>query len=147
MEPFEGQDLSDHELDRMLREWRTPRPPARLRAEVFGEKPAPWWKRSVRIPLPVAACLVLVIGIAGWRLASTRPAPAVAESRVVVRTERVEVPMVTTKTVTKVVYRDRPAPLEPKPTPILELHALTFEELQPVAALRPRIIRSEHVQN
>ncbi len=145
MEPFEGQDLSDHELDRMLREWRTPRPPARLRAEVFGEKPAPWWKRSVRIPLPVAACLVLAIGIAGWRLASTRPAPAVAEPRVVVRTERVEVPVVTTRTVTKVVYRDRQA--ASKPAPILQLHALTFEELQPVAALRPRIIRSEHVQN
>lgn len=57
------------------------------------------------------------IGAARW------PRPAAAP-RVVIRTERVEVPVVEERVVTRTVYRDRPA-----------------AKWQPVAELRPRIIR------
>jgi hypothetical protein len=48
--------------------------------------------------------------------------------REIVRTERVEIPVVKEQVVTRLVYRDRPVPLD-------------RHELQPVAVLRPVIIR------
>jgi hypothetical protein len=129
MEPFEQDELSEQELNGLLREWKAPEAPARLRAAVFSGPPRPWWQRlwrtSIHIPVPVACCLVLLLAVAAWR-GSSRPAP-----RVIVRTERVEIPVVQDRVVTKTVYRDR----------------LPSNQLQPVAELRPRIIRRGHVQN
>jgi hypothetical protein len=63
-------DLSDQELDRLLREeWKSPPAPARLRGRVFPS----WWKKfwsiSIRIPLPVACCLTVVLAVLSWRWA------------------------------------------------------------------------------
>lgn len=76
MEPFGSNELSDQELDRLLQEWKTPPAPARLRGKVLG---GPWrrfWNLSIRIPLPVACCLAILLALAAWRW-STRPADGV----------------------------------------------------------------------
>jgi hypothetical protein len=123
MEPFDERQLTEQELSSMLREWQAPRPPGAMRARVLAEAARPWWQRlwtvSIRIPLPVAAVLAVLFALALWRW--VMPVPA----RVVIHTERVEVPVT--------VYKDRPAP--------------TIYGLHPVAELRPRIIRSGHARN
>ncbi len=72
MEPLDDQDLTDQELDRMLRQWEAPPAPARLRAALFSQSAAPWWKRSIRIPLPVAACLAVLLAMGAWRWVTPR---------------------------------------------------------------------------
>jgi hypothetical protein len=144
MEPIDRSELSNDELDSMLPEWQSPRAPARLRAALFPEKalsgkPRPWWRSiwtaSIRVPLPVACALAILIALAVWR--SLTPPP----ERVVVRTEQIRVPVVKHEIVTKTVYRDRivhPAAAAPR---------LDTDQLQPVAELRPRIIRRQNAQN
>ena len=124
MEPLE-----DNELDAMLRTWETPPAPERMRTRFLAAKPPRRniWSASIRIPLPVAVLLLCALALGAWRWA--RP----PEPRVVTRTERVEVPIVTERVVTRVVYRDRPA--------------VILSQLQPVTELRPRIIRSQHAEN
>ena len=94
------------------------------------------WSVSVRVPLPVACCLAVLLAAGIWRM--LRPAPAPAES-VVVRTERVEVPVQVPvghdRVITKYVYRRPPST------------GLTFKELRPVTELRPVIIRSNDEKN
>ena len=125
MEPFDKDELQDRELDSMLPQWQAPEAPARLRQAVFGE-PRPWWRRvwttSIRVPLPLAGALaaVIVAAVLFW----PRPAPRTVT---IVKTVREQVPVVQERVVTKVVYRDREAPL-----PVW----------QPVAELRPRVIRT-----
>ncbi len=85
MELFDNQELTDDELDGMLRQWDAPSAPARLRAAVFPETRARWWQRSIRVPLPVAACVAVLLAAGTWRW--------------VVPRERV----------TEVVYREKPA--------------------------------------
>jgi hypothetical protein len=144
MEPFEKDELSDAELDQLLRSWTAPAAPARLRAAVIPASSAPWWRRvwtmSIPVPLPVACCLALVIAVGVWRW--TRPAMPVAPvaPQVLVKTERVEVPVIQDRVVTKYVYKKEP-PAQPA------VHGLNFEELRPVAELRPRIIRSGDAKN
>ena len=66
MEPFERDQLEDRELDAMLQEWRTPRIPARLRQAVFPKRSQTLWLRlwttSIRVPLPIAAALLVADG-------------------------------------------------------------------------------------
>src|SRR5258708_3615487 len=134
MEPYDDEELTDRELDGLLREWKAPRAPAHLRSAVFSARGA-WWRRmwttSFRVPVPVAVCLTALLAIGGWWL--TRPTAPRVIVRTEVRTERVEVPVVTERVVPKVVYRDRTTVARP----------ITFQNLRPVAELRPRIIRSE----
>jgi hypothetical protein len=134
MEPFEEDQLTPGELDSLLREWKSPAAPARLRAAVFAEH-RPWWVRlwtvSIRVPLPVACCLGMLIAAGIWRMSRPAPPPAA----VVVRTQRVEVPVVHDRIVTKYVYRKSPE------------GGLTFKELRPVSELRPVIIRSDDAKN
>ncbi len=137
MEPFEHDELSDGELDELLRKWESPVPPARLRAAVFpGAADSGWrrlWHASIRIPLPaglaiaVAMAMVVALAIRRW------PAPAPG---VVTKVERVEVPVIQERIVTRVVYRDRVTGQQ------VDVH-----KLRPVAELRPVIIRRENVQN
>lgn len=88
MDPLERDELTDRELDALLPEWEAPKAPARLRAALFPER-AVWWKRvwSARVPLPaaIAAAAALTAGV-WWGSVRTGPV-------VVVRTERVEVPV------------------------------------------------------
>jgi hypothetical protein len=131
MEPFESDELSDRELDAMLAVWETPAAPTRLRAAVFPERGGRWWRASVRVPIPVACALAVVPAAAAWLWMTLTP------PQVVIRTERVEVPVhvpiVQKEVVTRTVYRDRAG---------ADLH-----ELRPVAELRPIIIRSKNDQN
>jgi hypothetical protein len=132
MEPFEKDELQDGELDGMLQRWRAPRAPARLRQAVFPAPARPWWLRlwttSIRVPLPAACALLLALalGVSIW----PRPVPA---TRTVIKTERVEVPVIQERVITRTVYRNRKA----EPT----------QAWRPVAELRPRIIRSGNDQN
>ncbi len=133
MEPLENQELNDRDLDGLLREWKAPSAPARLRGRVFGEPDRPWWRKiwtgSIRIPVPVAACLALALALGAWRWIAPPPA------RVLIKTERVEVPVVTERVVT--LYRERPVASETPAVPML----------RPVTELRPRIIRNRNAEN
>jgi len=135
MEPFREDELSEQELDALLPEWKAPPAPAHLRASVFPSASRPWWRNlwslSIRVPLPVAAMVAIVVALASWR------GTFIVAPRVTVRTERVEVPVFKDRVVTRTVYRDRivQAPRAPQ--------GRNAHELQPVAELRPIIIRSE----
>ena len=129
----------DRQLSRLLREWQVPPPSPSLEERVLGAHRT-WWRLllsgHIRVPVPIAAsCLIALIAAGAWRWA--KPVPP----RVLVKTERVEVPVVRERVVTKFVYRNGPAPVH---TPE---HGLTFHELKPVAELRPRIIRSRNDQD
>ncbi|HYL74636.1 MAG TPA: hypothetical protein VEU96_10545 [Bryobacteraceae bacterium] len=141
MEPFEKDELSDAELDHILRSWSAPAAPARIRAAVFPASSTPWWKRfltmSIPVPLPVAFCLAFLIAAGVWRW--TRPVAPVAP-QVLVKTQRVEVPVVQDRVVTKYVYRNAPVAQS-------AVHSVGFDELRPVAELRPRIIRNGNAKN
>jgi hypothetical protein len=134
MEPFEEDQLSQNELDALLRQWKSPAAPERLRAAVIPPR-RPWWTISIRVPLPVACCLVLLIAAGVWRMSRPVPPPLAPAPTVLVRTERVEVPVEHDRVITKYVYRTPPT------------GGLTFKELRPVSELRPRIIRSEGAKN
>jgi hypothetical protein len=142
MEPYDSEELTDRELDGLLREWKAPAAPTHLRAAVFPARGA-WligvlrriWTGSVRVPVPVAVCLAVLLGIGGWLM--TRPGSPRVIVKTEVRTERVEVPVVTEREVPRIVYRDRAPVARP----------ITFNNLQPVAELRPRIIRSGDAHN
>jgi hypothetical protein len=140
MEPFDKDELTERELDRLLGEWTAPAAPARLHASIFPESSAPWWRRlwtlSFRIPVPVAILLMLLIAGAAWRGAK----PRVPQVQVVVKTERVEVPVVQERVITKYVYRKEP-PVR------IAANGFDIKGLKPVAELRPRIIRSGDAKN
>jgi hypothetical protein len=97
MEPFEEHELSDRELDALLPEWKTPTAPGRLRAAVFPEADWPWWKEgwkkwwsaSIRIPVPVALCVLVLMAAAWWQWSARVAAPVVAP--VVMQDRRAEV--------------------------------------------------------
>jgi hypothetical protein len=130
MEPFDGDELTDAELDNLLKKWEAPRAPAGLRAAVFPREAGTWWRRvwsaSLRVPLPVAVALAVVLMLVAWQW--RRPGAPLE----LVRTERVEVPVWKERVVVKTVYRDRAAP--------------AAQTLRPVAELRPRIIRTQDEQ-
>ena len=130
MEPFEHDELSDAELDSLLKRWEVPPALARLRAALFPEAGS-WWRRlwsaSLRVPLPLAAALAVALALGAWQWG--RPG---APPRELVRTERVEVPVWKDRVVVRTVYRYRVA------APV--------QTLKPVAELRPRIIRTTDEQ-
>jgi len=63
MEP--DNELTDRELDVMLSAWKIPGGPASLRV--------PWWRRSIPVPLPVAAAILAAIVYGAIRLAAPSP--------------------------------------------------------------------------
>jgi hypothetical protein len=73
-EEFSPEELSEPQLNAMLSHWDVPRAPARLRSSVFPEKTAPWWRRSIPVPLPIAAVIVVAIVYGAIRLAAPTPA-------------------------------------------------------------------------
>ncbi len=132
MEPFEPDELSQQDLDDLLKEWQaTSAPPPHLRAALFPDICVPWWRRmwtlaSIRVPLPLACCLALLLGVAIWRVA--RPPSPVPVSPAILHTQSAE------------------PPVEPERASVPR-QSLTFNELRPVAELRPRIIRSQNAKN
>jgi hypothetical protein len=76
--------LDDRELKTILEAWQAPDAPGRLREALFPRDPAPWWMRlwraQLRIPVPVAVCLaLLLLVIAGFWRQPVRPPEPVAE--------------------------------------------------------------------
>ena len=131
MEPNEDRELRD-----LLKEWQAPPFPSALEQRVFGGRNL-WWRASVRLPAPIACCLALLMTALLWQAAqSSKPLPP----RVVIRTERVEVPVLRERIVTKIVLKNRP--LVP-----LRQRQLTFTELRPVPELRLKIVRQQDAKN
>jgi hypothetical protein len=129
MEPNEDSELRD-----LLKEWQAPPVPASLEKRLFGA-PRRWWWASVRVPLPVACCLALLIAALFWR---SGQALRLTPARIVIKTERVEVPVAREHVVTKILYKNRSTRARE--------HQLTFNELRPVSELRPRIVRHQDAQ-
>jgi hypothetical protein len=122
MEPSENNQLRDEELDGLLRQWKTPEAPAHLRQAVFPAPRFPWWRKfwdtSIRIPLPVACGLVLLLAGFLWKW------PAGTQSAV----RRSAAPP------SEVVQEQTETPAAPP-------------KFQPVLELRPRIIKVQDAQN
>jgi len=58
--------LNDEELDRLLNRWGAPQKPPSLKSKIFVRRPPIWsrlWTMSLRVPLPVAAGIVLLIAL------------------------------------------------------------------------------------
>ena len=70
--------MDDRELNAMLREWKSPDAPSRLRAVVFPAR-RPWWAAEIRIPVPLAIALALLMLAGLWQVNRTPPAPVVTE--------------------------------------------------------------------
>jgi hypothetical protein len=76
----------DVQLRRLLREWKAPGTPSSLDDRVLAsrEMPQTWWRFFVRgyirVPVPVACCLALLVFFAGFELTRrvTPGAPCVA---------------------------------------------------------------------
>ncbi len=55
-------DLSDPELKELLQRWEAPLPDEGLEGQIrerFGQALQPWWRRSIAVPLPLAAAVLL----------------------------------------------------------------------------------------
>jgi hypothetical protein len=67
----EPDELSEKELDGLLRQWKAPATPQRLRGSLFPESRHGWWGRfwggSIRIPVPAACGMALVAALLAWR--------------------------------------------------------------------------------
>jgi hypothetical protein len=117
-----GEDFSaDAELTALLRTWDVPARDAGARSRLLADfrasvRPAPLWRRAltaqVRVPLPVAACLGLVLlgslyvlGARATTPPGRRPAAQTEAPPAAVRV--VEVPVVQERLVTRTVYVER----------------------------------------
>lgn len=81
MESLENNELPEQELDRLLREWKARPAPEGLRRKVFPARERWWrgfWSTSIRVPLPVACCLLIVLAVMAWQRRVPSPAPPVA---------------------------------------------------------------------
>jgi hypothetical protein len=96
--------LNDEELDQVLRSWRAPVAPPIVHRPRWRR----WFTGSIRVPVPVAVCLVVIVA-AGF-VVMGRP---------------------------RVVYREVLVPMS----------SISFQGLQPVDELRPRIIRRKDAEN
>jgi hypothetical protein len=80
--------LDDQELNAILREWQAPPAPTGLRGAVFPRAASPWWRRvwraEIRIPVPLAVCLALLILAGLWTFSSPPPPPQPARAADVV---------------------------------------------------------------
>ena len=62
----------DPDLHNLLQEWRAPALPLSLEDRVLGQRGSWWrflWRGSIRVPVPVVCCLVILMTAAAWRMA------------------------------------------------------------------------------
>jgi hypothetical protein len=122
----------DRELRTLLREWEPPPVPSSLEDRILRRRQPLWrflFAGQIRVPVPVAICVATLIGVLGWRLATPTALPP---PQIVIKPERIEVPV--ERVVERIVYRDRPAPAAIEPASAVEL--------LPVTELHARIIRA-----
>lgn len=135
--------MTDDELRVLLQQLEPPEVPAGLRTKIFGRQRSSVWKwlsrGSIRLPVPALVCAAAAAAVF---LTWYKPAPVL-----VVRTERVEKPVVEERVVTRerVVYRDRPVPAQQRPVEVAR-QGLSFHDFRPVTQLQVRIIRSGNDQ-
>jgi hypothetical protein len=112
---------ADAELTALLRTWDVPAQDAGARSRLLADfrasvRRAPLWRRAlaaqVRVPLPVAACMGLVLlgslYVIGARATAPRVEPAAAQAGVQPAAVRVvEVPVVQERVVTRTVYVEK----------------------------------------
>lgn len=68
--------MNDDELRNVLRGWELPGAPRGVERRIFA---APWWRRSVAVPVPALAAALLLLLV--WGLAVLRPAGSTREVR------------------------------------------------------------------
>jgi hypothetical protein len=132
--------FGDDELDRALRGWKAPAPPAGMESVIFAayrsEFRRSWragffWSWRIQLPLPVAGAVVLLVvflSVALLRAQRDRgPMPA---PQIIVRT--VEVPVVRERIVVRTVHQGA---------------TRAFGGFRPVANLPVRILRGEPNEN
>jgi hypothetical protein len=73
----------DVQLKSLLREWTVPGAPDGLEGRLDRAR-APWWRTlltaSIRVPVPLAAGLALLLGYGAWRVSGIVSAPCVASA-------------------------------------------------------------------
>lgn len=108
----------ERELKSLLDAWDAPAASRTLDEKVFasfrtGFQRVPFWKRvfitQVRLPIPVAAVLILLAGALGWVVAGTAKTSGVQvkDQTPIIQTKVVEVPVIQEKIVTRTVYVNR----------------------------------------
>src|ERR1700733_8983198 len=75
MQPNDDFQQEDAQLRELLQEWHAPAAPSSLERRVLGSLREPWWRflinGYIRVPVPVACCVAVVVIFAAWR--SVRP--------------------------------------------------------------------------
>jgi hypothetical protein len=142
--------MNDNDLKSLLASWQAPDPSAalRVRAVAAFERTAsgrPLWKRvlttRVSLPLPVVAASLALVLTLGY-FAMRTPRAVIVPGVPVVHERRVEVPVVHEKIITRTVYVRQP----PAAAPAREAAASLAAAFQPVAVLKPEIIRRSYAQ-
>jgi len=88
--PNDDRHDDDAQLRGLLREWQVPsHAPASLEQRVLGSRHRQalqhesWWRflfnGYIRVPVPVACGLAVLLTVAAWRFAAQAPSPCVAE--------------------------------------------------------------------
>ena len=146
-------DQSIDPLDDLLEQWKNPLPPADLRAALSKSYrknvPIRGWRwllaGTVRLPVPFAFAGALAILCAFFGLVLYQhsvPPHIQTETRIVVQTQKVEVPVYRDRVVVHTKYRDRPRDTSPsKQCPVTRSNEPTY---QFVTALDPHIVRRDH---
>lgn len=74
---------NDSDLQELLREWKAPETPRSLESRVLDRRPS-WWRvllhGSIRVPVPVAFVLAMIIVGGAWRLSMAAPGGCSAAS-------------------------------------------------------------------
>ena len=70
-------ELTDQELDLLLARWDAPEPSAAMRDALALDAPRPWYRNTIRVPVPaaLAAALLVLAILAAARWARPSPAP------------------------------------------------------------------------
>lgn len=89
-------ERNDSDLRQLLREWKTPETPASLESRVLPPRQS-WWRLLlhgyIRVPVPVACCLAILMIGAAWRLATGPAGGCSAAQAVAPAIERISKPL------------------------------------------------------
>ena len=92
-------ERNDSDLRQLLREWKAPQTPASLESRVLPPRQN-WWRvllhGYIRIPVPVACCLAILMAGAAWRLATNPTGGCSAAQAVAPAIERISKPLTPT---------------------------------------------------